>query len=522
MKKEYFENLKYDIPAGLVVFLVAVPLCLGIALASGTPFTSGIIAGMIGGLVIPLISRSQMSVAGPAAGLTAVVLAGVEKLGSFEVFLVAVVIAGILQIILGLLKAGFFAYFFPSSVIRGMLSAIGLILILKQLPHAIGYDVEIFGKDSFQATSDENTLTLLLESLVHVEWGAFIISFISLGILILWEKVTFLKNMRWLPGALVVVVLGIIFNEFFGLVAPQLKLAPSHLVSLPVSDSLGEMVSGFNTPDWSAIMNKDVWILAVTIGLIASVETLLTIEAVDKIDPYKRKSPLNRELLAQGVGNTISGLIGGIPLTSVIVRSSAGINSGGRTKMTAFSHGVFMLISVVFFAKYLNLVPLASLAAILLQVGYKLAKPSVFKVIYKKGWEQFAPFLITVVAILLTDLLIGITIGIVVGLVFVIRTNFHSPMAIIKEKNLVLIKLMRDVSFLNKAVINETLENIESGSNVIIDGTNAMFIDNDVIELLQEFVDQADQKNLKIELKNLHSTKFSNQPLELTHSNTKD
>lgn len=498
-------NTKFDLPAGLVVFLVAVPLCLGIALASGAPFFSGLIAGLVGGLIIPLISQSQLSVSGPAAGLTAVVLAGITDIGSFEGFLLAGVIAGVIQVLLSLLRAGFIAYFFPSAVIKGMLTAIGLILILKQVPHAVGYDIEIFGKDSFQVSEEENTLTLFLHSLEHIEWGAFIISAISLPLLIIWEKVKFLKDFRWLPGALVVVVLSVLLNQFFGMVMPGLQLEQSHLVTLPEINSISSFLDGFTLPDWSMITHKKVWIIGLTVGIIASIETLLTIEAIDKIDPYKRRSPLNKELLAQGIGNAISGLIGGLPVTSVIVRSTAGLNSGAKTKMTAFYHGLFLLISILFLTHYLNMVPLASLAAILLLVGYKLAKPSLFKEKWAQGKEQFTPFIVTVVAILMTDLLVGISIGIVVGLIIVIRTNFHSPILVTTDKKNVIIHFNRDVSFLNKAILTKTLEKIPPESYVIIEGKKAKFIDHDVLETINEFLKEAEYKGITVEMRNLHS-----------------
>ncbi len=505
-KENYLANLKFDIPAGLVVFLVAVPLCLGIALASGAPFTAGILAGIIGGLIVPIISQSQLSVSGPAAGLTAVVLSGIEKLETFEVFLVAVFLAGILQIVLGIIRAGVIAYFFPSSVIKGMLAAIGLILILKQIPHAVGYDLELFGLDKFEVGQGENTLTLFFHSLDHIEWGALIVSAISLIILIFWDKIPLVKKLRIIPAALIVVILGAVLNKLFMNFLPNLTLGSDHLVSIPVPESPKDFFSSFSLPNWSFLFNKDVWVIGITIGLIASLETLLTIEAVDKLDPYKRKSPLNRELIAQGIGNSIAGLIGALPITSVIVRSSANINSGGRTKMAAVFHGAFILISVVFFASYLNLVPLASLASILLVVGFKLTKPSLFKERLKSGFDQFAPFIATIIAILLTDLLIGISIGIVIGLIFVIRTNFHNPITVTKDKKFILIKFNQDISFLHKAIINKELESIEENSHVIVDAHNAQFIDNDIRELLSEFKKESQLKNITFEYNNFKKT----------------
>ncbi len=501
-----WKDLSSDFSAGLVVFLVAVPLCLGIALASGAPFSSGLIAGIIGGLVVPLVSRSQLGVAGPAAGLTAVVLLGIEKIGFFEGFLVAVVIAGAVQILLGLLRAGSIAYFFPSSVIKGMLSAIGLILILKQLPHALGYDLENIASDSFVVGENENTFTLFYHAFQHIEWGAVIISTVSLLILIFWSK-TPLQKIRWMPAALVVVVLGVLLNMLFEQLSPELSLGTSHLVNLPRINSPADFLAGFTFPDFSVLAMREVWVVGLTIGIIASIESLLTIEAVDKLDPYKRKSPLNRELLAQGLANTIAGLVGGLPVTSVIVRSTAGISAGAKTRVTAFAHGIFLLLSVMFLSFYLSLVPMASLAAILLMVGYKLAKPSIFKAMYSSGWSQFIPFLATVVAILLTDLLKGITIGVAIGLSYVIRTNFHSSVNVIRNKKNILIKFNRDVSFLNKSSLINILEKIENGSSVLVDGTKARFIDYDISEILHEFRKEATLKNITVEFKNISTIK---------------
>ena len=509
----FIVNLKYDFPAGLVVFLVALPLCLGIALASGAPFSSGLMAGIIGGLLIPMISKAPLSVSGPAAGLTTVVLLGIESLGSFEGFLVAVFISGFIQIGLGFVKAGYVAYFFPSSVIKGMLAGIGFILILKQIPHAIGYDNELFGSVAFDAGSGENTFSLFIASLAHIEWGALIISTISLAILIYWGK-TKIGQIRWLPAALLVTVLSAVINGALLKWFPDLALSGKHLVSIPAS---GEFLSGLTGPDWSVITNIEVWKIALTIGVVASLETLLTIEAVDKLDHFKRKTPLNRELKAQGVGNVISGLIGGLPITSVIVRSSAGINSGGRTKMMAIIHGFLLFFAVYFLPDYLNLIPLSGLAAILLVVGFKLADPKILKSIYKEGAAQWIPATITTIAILFSDLLIGISVGIVVGLIFVIKANFHSPFTITKKDKNVQIVFNRDISFLNKAALVTKLEQIENWSNVVIDGENARFIDHDIAELLREFEMEAQLKNITVEFKNISSEEFSHEPIEYFH-----
>ncbi|MEO1653698.1 MAG: SulP family inorganic anion transporter, partial [Bacteroidota bacterium] len=401
---------------------------------------------------------------------------------------------------LGFMRAGFVAYYIPASVIKGMLAAIGIILILKQLPHAIGYDHELFGL-AFQEANDENTFTALLHAFGHIEFGALIISLLSVIILIAWENSP-LKSFHWLPGALFVVLFGVGINALYAAYYPNFNLAGEHLVEVPVVNKMTDFFAGFTTPDWSYISNGTVWLTGLTIGLVASIESLLTVEAVDKIDPYKRKSPLNRELLAQGTANLTAGLIGGIPLTSVIVRSSANINSGGRTKMAAFFHGIFLLFAVLFISKWMNLVPLASLAAILLVIGYKLTKPSIYKSIFSKGIEQFIPFVVTILAILFTDLLIGVGIGIMVGFIFVIRSNFHSSVLMTRDGDHYLIRLNKDVSFLNKPLLMECLESIEEGGSVIIDGTRAQFIDSDISEVLEEFKEEARTKNINVIFKN--------------------
>ncbi len=509
----FISNLKYDVPAGLVVFLVALPLCLGIALASGAPFSAGLMAGIIGGLFIPMISKAPLSVSGPAAGLTTIVLLGIESLGSFEAFLVAVFISGFIQIALGFVKAGYIAYFFPSSVIKGMLAGIGFILIMKQIPHAIGYDIESFGRDTFDAGTGENTFTLFLHSLENIEWGAVIISAISLVILIFWSRTKF-SQVKLLPAALIVTVLSALINIAFQHWMPSLALGGTHLVTIPAS---GEFLSGLTGPDWSVITSIEVWKIALTIGVVASLETLLTIEAVDKLDHFKRKTPLNRELIAQGLGNTVAGLIGGLPITSVIVRSSAGVNSGGRTKMMAIIHGFLLFFAVYYLPEYLNMVPLAGLAAILLVIGYKLADPKVLKDIYNEGASQWIPTIVTTIAILLSDLLVGISVGIVVGLFYVFKANFHSPFTITKKGKDVSIIFNRDISFLNKAALVTTLESIENWSSVVIDGKQARFIDHDIAELLREFETEAELKNITVEFKNISSEEFTHKPVEYFH-----
>lgn len=506
-KELTFDYLKNDLPAGLVVFLVALPLCLGIALASGAPLFSGIIAGIVGGIVVAFASGSQLSVSGPAAGLTVIVFNAITSLGSFEVFLLSVVIAGILQIVLGYLKAGIIGYYFPSSVIKGMLAAIGIILILKQLPHAVGYDKDNEGDFDFIQADGQNTFSEIFEALNHIHPGAVIIALISLFILIMWER-PFLKKYAFfniVPGALLVVVLGIVINGIFKGSFPDLYLSGEELVRLPVAKSASDFISQFTLPDFSALGNYQVYVVAVTIAIIASLESLLSVEAADKLDPHKRISPTNRELKAQGLGNLISGMIGGLPLTAVIVRTSANINSGGKTKQSAIIHGILLLVSVIGLASVLNQIPLAALAALLLVVGYKLAKISLFKSMYKMGWDQFLPFIITVVAIQFSDLLKGIGIGLIVSMFFILKNNYKRSFSQKNEKEgekeKITITLDEDVTFLNKGSIAFMLGELPENAHVIIDGSKSHTIDIDVIEMLHNFESHSSKlKNISLEL----------------------
>lgn len=510
LKKELtFEFLKHDFPSGLVVFLVAVPLCLGIALASGAPLFSGIIAGIVGGIIVAAASGSQLSVSGPAAGLTVIVLNAITSLGSYEVFLMAVVIAGLLQIVLGYLKAGIIGHYFPSSVIKGMLAAIGIILILKQLPHAVGYDKDNEGDFDFFQPDGQNTLTEIFKSLDFIHPGAVIITLISLFVLIIWEQ-PFMKKfaiLKIVPGALLVVILGVVINMFFKISIPDFYLSSEELVHLPVAQSAGDFINQFTLPDFSAFSNYKVYVVAGTIAIIGSLESLLSVEAADKLDPYKRNSPTNRELKAQGLGNMISGLIGGLPITAVIVRTSANINSGAKTKLSAMIHGVFLLLSVAFLASVLNQIPLAALAALLIVVGYKLARVSLFKSMYKLGWDQFLPFIITVVVIQFSDLLKGIIVGMVVSMFFILRNNYrrayYSTKEIIDEKKHIIVELDSDLTFLNKGSIAHMLDKLPKNSNVTIDGTKSHTFDIDVIEMIHDFKLTAEHKNIKLTLVNI-------------------
>ncbi|MGK3959214.1 SulP family inorganic anion transporter [Sorangium sp. So ce118] len=487
-------NLKYDIPAGLVVFLVALPLCLGIALASGAPLLSGIVAGIMGGLIIPLVSRAQLSVSGPAAGLAAIVLAGITSLQSFQAFAMAVVIGGVLQLALGVLKAGAISHFFPSSVIKGMLAAIGVLLILKQLPHAVGFDKDNFASESFQADGG-NTFTMLGQATQAIEWGAFLISAVCLAILVGWEK-SRLAKISWLPAPLIAVLVATLGNELFKVAVPSLALEQKHLVSLPT----GDLFSALQQPAWSAILRPEVWVLGVTLAIVASLETLLNLEAVDRIDPWQRKSPPNRELVAQGLANIASGLVGGLPVTSVIVRSSANTNAGARTRVSAFTHGALLLLAVVFAAGLLSHIPLACLATILLVTGYKLAKPKIFAEMHKLGWSHFIPFVVTIVAIVLTDLLKGIAIGLAVGVLFVLRTQMNRVFDVVHEGARVTIRFNKAAYFFTQGKLVTLFERLPSDSHVVVDAQGASYIDHDVAELIRRFQQSAPRRNIRVEV----------------------
>ena len=492
--KSKFAYFRTDILSGLVVFLVALPLCLGIALASGAPLFAGIIAGIIGGIVVGFLSNSHISVSGPAAGLTAIVLVAISTLGSFEAFLLAVILAGLMQIALGFAKAGTISNYFPSNVIEGMLAAIGIIIILKQLPHAIGYDKDNEGDFFFiEKETGHNTFSALFDAVNYSHLGAILVTLISLAILIAWTKVAFLKKLTVLPGALVAVVISVILNEIFKATGSSLAISQEHLVSLPLPTSFADFLGQFSRPDFSAITNVNVWVVAATIAAVASIETLLCIEAADKMDPLKRFTNTNTELKAQGVGNLVSGLIGGMPLTSVIVRTSANANAGAKTKISAIAHGVFLLVSVIAIPTVLNKIPLACLAAILLMTGWKLANPSVFKHMWESGKFQFTPFIFTVVAVVFTDLLKGVAIGLGVSIFFILRANMRLAYFFKKELHhtgeTIYIDLAQEVSFLNKAAIKQTLAHLPENSNVVINAADTLYIDHDVLELIRDFVE---------------------------------
>lgn len=510
--KNFLKNIKYDLPAGLVVYLVALPLCLGVALAStgrSDLLLSGVIAGIIGGIVVGKLSNSSLGVSGPAAGLVVIVLTAIESLGSFEAFLVAVVLAGVIQLILGIVNAGIIAYFFPNSVIKGMLTAIGIILILKQIPHALGYDSSLMTDDA-DMSDGVNPFMELVYSFKHHTLGAVVISSVSLALLIFFELKLMkkIKLFTYLPGALFVVVIGVIMNVLFMNYVPELAIKGKHLVQLPVADSFSDFATFVKFPDFAILSNPQVYVVAFTLAIVASLETLLCVEATDKLDPWKRFTSNNTELRAQGIGNIVSGLIGGLPITQVIVRSSANINAGGRTKNATIIHGVILLLSVVAIPFLLNFIPLSALAAILLMVGYKLAKPSIFIAMYKNSRLQFIAFMTTIVAIVATDLLKGVFIGLVVAIFFILRRNFMNPSKLSKENidgvDVYTLTLSEETTFINKASIAKTLDDIPANSKLIIDGEKSFFISADVLENIQDYVDFTSKlKNIEVTTKGI-------------------
>ena len=506
MKNNVFGNLKSDFPASVVVFFVAIPLCLGIALASGAPLFSGLIAGIVGGIVVGGISGSSLGVSGPAAGLTAIVLAAITSLGGYENLLVAVVLGGVIQLLFGVLKAGIIGYYFPSSVIKGMLTGIGIIIVLKQIPYFFGYEGDPEGDWAFLQVDGENTFSELGNIVGNISPGATLIACIGMGVLILWEAVLSKKGkfFQLVQGPLVAVAAGIIFY-LLTQDSGALAIEEQHLVSVPVPDDFDSFIGQFTLPNFAIIGKPAVWLTAFTIALVASLETLLCVEATDKLDPHKRTTPTNRELFAQGTGNIISGMIGGLPVTQVIVRSSANIQSGGQTKMSAIIHGFLLLISIIIVPNILNLIPLSVLAAILFLVGYKLAKPALFRQMYRKGWKQFVPFMVTILGIVFGDLLIGISLGLVIGIFVILLKNYQNSHFLHIKKTRdgskhIQMTLAEEVTFINKGAILKELNKLEDHSFLEIDTRSTRFLDDDIIEILDDFKIKAQEKNIDIKI----------------------
>lgn len=500
-----FSDFKADFSASIVVFFVALPLCLGIALASGAPLFSGIIAGIIGGIVVGGISQSRLGVSGPAAGLAAIVLVSIKDLGGFEFFLAAVVIAGAFQILFAVMRLGKIAQYFPTAVIKGMLAGIGIIIILKQIPHSLGYDADFEGDESFLQPDGENTFTAIFSAFEHISIGACIVSILTIVILLSWDKIIskHLPVLKIIPATLLSVLVGVAYTMLSPSISAEFIIEQNHLVDIPIASNYKDFIYQFSLPNFSLIGESKLWIVAATIAVVGSIETLLSVEATDKLDPSKQITPPNRELLAQGFGNVVSGMIGGLPLTQVIVRSSANIQSGAKSKKSAILHGFFLLFAVALIAPFLNQIPLAVLAVILILVGYKLAKPSLFKQMYKAGWSQFVPFISTIIGIILLDLLKGIGVGILVSIVFILYKSYKNSHYVVKENNegTKTIHLAEEVTFMNKAKLLEELSNVANDSNLIVDKTKNRYLDYDVLEILEDFKVTAKEKNINYTIK---------------------
>ncbi len=503
------KNIRFDFPASVVVFLVALPLCLGMALASDAPLFSGVLTGIIGGVVVGLLSGSQLSVSGPANSLTVIVAVGIHKLGGFEALLCAVVLSGVFQIGFGLLRVGFLASLFPNSVINGMLSAIGITIMLKQFPHALGGPGRFESDMSFlELWGQHPTTEVIRQTLSAVNGSTLLIFSLSLVLLILWEK-PFVKKNPWLsrvPGPLAAAVFATLINGLFKLGFPDmvLRAQDGHLVSLPNIDSLSALWGELRFPDFRVLGNLNVWTVGLTIAAVGSIESLLSLESTDKLDPFKRVSNTNQELFAQGAGNILAGLVGGIPMTSVIVRSSANIYAGARSRLSTILHGFILLFSVVALHSILNHIPVSALAAVLIVVGFKLAHPKIIRAAYRNGWDQFLPFAITIVAILFTDLLRGVAIGLLVGLGFVVKTSFYSAILVVRDGKSILIRFTKDVTFIHKIKLRKELAAIPEGSQVFFDASRAMFIDRDVFEMLEEFASSAPNRGISVEMKDIY------------------
>lgn len=496
-------SLRADFPASIVVALVALPLCLGIAVASGAPPLSGLVAGIIGGLVVGGLSRAALSVSGPAAGLTAIVLVANQTLPSFEAFLLSVCLAGVLQLGFSLARGGILAEFVPSSVVIGMLAAIGLILILKQMPYALGYTGDFEGSLSFLQADGDNTFSEIANILrTDVAWGATLIAAAGLAFLFWWDKARPKEGpLRLVPGPLVVVLVAVLANTALGAAVPDFQVSGEQLVQVPVASGVNELAGLLRFPDFGQITNIGVWTVAVTLAIVASLETLLSVKAVDEIDRKRRVTDKDRELLAQGVGNLASGLVGGLPVTSVIVRSSANVEAGADSKLSTMLHAFWLLLAVVLVPTVINLIPLSALAAILIQTGYKLAKPALFVARWNMGMTQFLPFVVTVGAILFTDLLRGIAVGLVVGFVFVIGRNFRTAISYVEMGDTVMVRARRDLYFIHKPQLQKALTRVPDGADVVIDLSTTIFVDLDNIDIVNGFIKGAPFRNISVQVR---------------------
>ncbi|HXH29895.1 MAG TPA: SulP family inorganic anion transporter [Bacteriovoracaceae bacterium] len=498
----FLKYWKNDARSSLVVFLVALPLCLGISLASNAPMSAGLLAGIIGGILVGAIGGSPISVSGPAAGLTVIVAKAITDLGDFEAFTLCVFVSGIFQILFSILRGGVIGNYFPTSVVKGMLAAIGIILILKQLPHALGYDADFMGDESFYQMDGENTFSELRRAIYSTHLGSIIIAVISMLIMIFWEKKWIKEKvvLGMIPGALIAVLTSVALNTLFTKYSPEFRVEERHLVQIPYEGGFRDFFVTIRMPDWSYLWSAKIYITALTIAIVGSLESLLSIDAADKIDEGARVTSKNRELLAQGLGNAVSGLVGGLPITAVIVRTSANANSGAKTQFSSVLHGIWLLLCVVTIPHLLNLIPLSCLAAVLILVGYKLVKPSLLIGMYKKGKGQFIPFVATICAIIFTDLLVGIIIGMVVGFVFVIKSHMHKAIVMVHDGSDYLIRFHKDVSFLQKKALLELLDQIPANSFVVIDGSKSVYVDEDINEIIEDFQRRAPEDNIKVQL----------------------
>lgn len=507
-----FSHVREDFLSGFSVFLITIPLCLGISLASGAPVLAGLLSGVIGGLIMGYLSGSEVSVSGPAAGLAVIVLQAIQSLG-YESFLVTVVLAGILQIFLGLINAGRLSAFFPNSTVRGLLVAIGLVLILKQIPHALGWDVSYEGQSEFYQSADgQNTFTAIFAALTNLNVGAFIISITCLFFLFLWDNTSSKrKSFKLFPSALGDIFIGIGLNEAFLYLKPEWYLGNSaqHMVQFPTLEKWTDITAALTFPDFSALAKTDVYVTAITLALVASLESLICLEVADRIDTSHRYSSPNQELIAQGIGNTICGLLGGLPITAVVIRTTTNVYSGAKTRLSTLFHGVLLLISIFTVASFIRMIPLACLAALLIFVGYKLARISIFKNMYIQGMDQFVPFITTILAIIFTDLLSGVGIGLVVGIIYVIYSNFSSAITMVRDGKNVLVVFSKDVSFLNNANLKDVISSLKEGDSVLFDGAKAQFIDKDFYQTLEEFKENAHFRNIKVEFRYVVQRNFN-------------
>lgn len=519
----HFKTIKNDLLASIVVFLVAVPLCLGISLATGASLFSGILSGIIGGIIVGFLSDSPLSVSGPAAGMIAVVVATISQLGSYEAFLLALAVAGLLQMLSGVFRLGFVADFVPTNVIQGLLAAVGILIIIKQLALAVGYSPDL---NTLKTAEESWQFSAIYSILQDINLGACIIAFVSLMILIFWEKLL-PKLSKILPAAVFVILVSISLNQLFKLFIPELYLNSLHLVNIPVSENLKQFIGQFQHPDFSAFKNLDVYIYAVVLAMVASLESLLNLEAVEKLDSKHRYCSRNKELIAQGAGNLVAGLLGGLPITSVIVRSSVNINAGANSKVSTISHGFLLLLSLTLIAQWLNYIPIPALATILIYTGYKLAKPAVFQAAYREGLRYFLPFLVTIIAIVFTSLLIGIIVGLVISLLFILYNNSQSGFTAVDELHpsgeLLRLILPQQVTFLNKAAIVEELNRIPPYAKVIIDAKSTDYIDIDILGVIMDFQSfQAPDKKILLNLEGFKSHYAIKNQVKFIHATTYD